>query len=56
LVDSSGDSQTDRACMTAVSGVDQTRIGPLFVDMQKLIPGSIRVRIYCHLLKDTPPL
>ena len=56
VVDSSGDPQSDSACLTAVSDVEKTRIGPLLVQLEKAANETVRVRIHCHLLKDSPPL
>jgi len=57
LIGSSGDPLSDGACVSAVQGLDRNRLEAPLAELEKSDAiRTIRVRVYCELVKDIPSL
>jgi TolB-like protein len=55
ILGASGDRPFDEACLSAVAGVDGSRLEPLLAQFER-VEGAMRVRVTCDLRKHIPSL
>jgi hypothetical protein len=55
ILGASGDRPFDEACLSAVVGVDGSRLEPLLAQFER-VEGAMRVRVTCDLRKHIPSL
>jgi hypothetical protein len=55
ILGTSGDRPFDEACLSAVAGVEGSRLEPLLAQFER-VKGAVRVRVTCDLRKHIPSL